>query len=36
MQEIDMRPADLIEYLSAKGYDAIAIDGYKVINKYRR
>ena len=34
MQEIDMRPADLIEYLSAKGYDAIAIDGYKVINKY--
>jgi tRNA-modifying protein YgfZ len=34
MQELDTRPIDLIEYLSLKGYDAIAVDGYKIINKY--
>ncbi len=34
MQELDTRPTDLIEYLSLKGYDAIAVDGYKIINKY--
>jgi folate-binding protein YgfZ len=35
MHELDTRPTDLIEYLSLKGYDAVAVDGYKVINKYR-
>jgi folate-binding protein YgfZ len=34
MQELDTKPLDLIEYLSSKGYDAIAVDGYKVINSY--
>jgi len=34
MQELDTRPTDLIEYLSLKGYDTIAVDGYKVINEY--
>jgi glycine cleavage system aminomethyltransferase T len=34
MQDLDTRPIDLIEYLSSKGYDAIAVDGYKIINKY--
>jgi folate-binding protein YgfZ len=34
MQELDTRPTDLIEYLSLKGYETIAVDGYKVINKY--
>jgi folate-binding protein YgfZ len=34
MQELDIRPTDLIEYLSLKGFDTIAVDGYKVINKY--
>ena len=34
MQELDTRPTDLLEYLSLKGYDTIAVDGYKVINTY--
>lgn len=34
MQELDTKPLDMIEYLSSKGYDAIAVDGYKVINSY--
>ncbi|MFC2103239.1 YgfZ/GcvT domain-containing protein [Bacteroidota bacterium] len=34
MHDLDMKPTDLIEYLSSKGYDATAVDGYKVMNKY--
>ncbi|MFC2094347.1 hypothetical protein ACFLSH_01830, partial [Bacteroidota bacterium] len=34
MHELDTRPTDLIEYLSMKGYDAISVDGYKVIDQY--
>jgi len=34
MQDIDFKPSDLIEYLSGKGYDAVSVDGYKVIAKY--
>lgn len=34
MQDIDIKPADLIGYLSGKGYDAVTVDGYKVIAKY--
>jgi len=34
MQEFDTQPIDLIDYLSSKGYDAVTVDGYKIINNY--
>ncbi|MEJ2193368.1 MAG: glycine cleavage T C-terminal barrel domain-containing protein [Ignavibacteriaceae bacterium] len=34
MQELDTKPIDLIEYFSSKGYNAISVDGYRVINSY--
>jgi len=34
MQDLETRPIDLIEYLSLKGFDTIAADGYQIINKY--
>lgn len=34
MQDLDTKPLDLIEYFTAKGYDTVPVDGYKVIAKY--
>ena len=34
MNDIDIKSSDLIEYFSSKGYNAVTVDGYNVIEKY--